>query len=124
MVPRAAVLVAFLISTPSAVRGAEANGPIVGYGGGYHEHPADWSGAWIARKFQRCCGEEDCAQVPLGGVMHNPDGSYTILETGEIFAFNDPQIESSEDGTFWRCKYNVGHLQGQTRCLFVPPVGF
>jgi hypothetical protein len=123
---RAAVLVlaAVLVCNGSERVGAEPHAPMIGLGGTDHEHRADWNGAWIARNFQRCCGEEDCAQVPLGGVAQNPDGSYTVLETGEIFAFNDPEIEPSEDGSYWRCRYQSGQLEGQTRCLFVPPVGF
>lgn len=98
--------------------------PISGYPGGYHEHPPGWAGAWIAQNFGRCCGKEDCSPITDGGISRNADGSFTILETGEIFAWSDPQIEFSEDGTFWRCRYNSGQRHGQTRCLFVPPLGF
>jgi hypothetical protein len=118
------LLAAVLLLAAQDVHASEPDDPISGYSGGYHEHPPNWPGAWIAQNFGRCCGKEDCVQLPDGGVTRNMDGSFTVLETGEIFAWTDPQIESSEDGTFWRCHYNTGQRQGQTRCLFVPPVGY
>jgi hypothetical protein len=121
----AVVLIAALCAlAPEALAASEPDDPISGLTGGYHEHPPGWAGAWIAQNFGRCCGKEDCVQLPDGGVIRNVDGSYVVLETGEVFAWSDPQIESSEDGTYWRCHYNSGQRQGQTRCLFVPPLGF
>ncbi|MDF2766092.1 MAG: hypothetical protein K0S81_3086 [Rhodospirillales bacterium] len=113
-----------LFASSSQASATEPDDPISGYSGGNHEHPADWAGAWIAQNFGRCCGKEDCVRIPIGDVSRNADGSYTVLETGEIFDWSDPQIESSEDGTFWRCHYSTGQRQGQTRCLFDPPLGF
>jgi hypothetical protein len=120
----AALIAAPCLLHAPAAGGAEPNAPVIGFGGGYHEHPSGWEGAWIAQNFGRCCGKEDCLPVPDGGVARDLDGSYTVLESGETFAWNDPQIEQSQDGTYWRCKYNAGQLRGQTRCLFVPPLGF
>jgi hypothetical protein len=113
-----------LFASSSQASATEPDDPISGYSGGNHEHPADWAGAWIAQNFGRCCGKEDRVRIPIGDVSRNADGSYTVLETGEIFDWSDPQIESSEDGTFWRCHYSTGQRQGQTRCLFDPPLGF
>lgn len=94
---------------------------IPGYNGGYHQHDANWPGSWIPQEFPACCGKLDCEQVPENGVVTNLDGSFTIKETGERLAWNDPKVLPSRDGTFWRCKNLLA--KNATRCLFVPPQG-
>ena len=116
-----AIIAAIVLFAWADARGAEPNDPIPGYSGGYHEHAAEWPGNWIAEDFNRCCGKNDCVQVPDGGVTRNADGSYTVRETGETFAWADPELKLSQDGTYWRCRYQT---DGHTRCLFVPPLGF
>lgn len=82
---------------------------------------ADWPRAWIIEGFERCCGKKDCEQMAEGGVTRNADGSYTVRETGETFAGDDLQLELSRYGTYWRRRYQ---MDGHTRSLFVPPLGF
>jgi hypothetical protein len=117
----ALLVVAIVLLLPLAsVRGAEPHDPVPGYTGGYHEHAADWSGARITQNFERCCGKKDCVQLAEGGATRNPDGSYTVRETVETFAWDDPQLQLSRDGTYWRCRYET---DGHTRCLFRPATG-
>jgi hypothetical protein len=111
------------MSSAPEIQAGERADPIPGFNGGYHEHAVDSPDAWIAQNFARCCGKNDCIPIQDGGVMRNADGSFTILDTGETFTWNDPQVESSQDGTYWRCRNMSGQAAGKTRCLFVPPFG-
>ena|SRR3954447_20660072 len=117
------LLVAFALSLATGAWAKDPSYIIPGYNGGYHEHASDAPDAWIAEGFSRCCGKNDCMRVPAGGVVRNMDGSYTVKDTGETFAWNDPHIEASQDGNYWRCRNAYGQTPGKTRCLFVPPLG-
>ncbi len=90
-----------------------------------HDHG---EGAWInqmslidpvTREF--CCGPQDCAPLPAGGISENAFG-FRIAETGEQFA-QGRVIWKAPDGRLWRCRYLAGPEKGKTRCLIGPPRG-
>ena len=76
---------------------------------------------WIMAVEPRCCGPNDCAPVAEGGIKR-VNGGFFVLETGEVV----PELETlwSVDDHYWRCRYTSGARTGQTRCLFVPALGF
>ena len=76
---------------------------------------------WIMAVEPRCCGPNDCAPVAEGGV-ERINGGFLVLETGEIVS--DHSALWSIDDHYWRCRYTSGARTGQTRCLFVPALGF
>ena len=76
---------------------------------------------WIMAVEPRCCGPNDCAQVGEGGVRRVM-GGFVVLETGEVISERDTLW--SIDEHYWRCHYTSGVRTGQTRCLFVPALGF
>jgi hypothetical protein len=76
---------------------------------------------WIMAVEPRCCGPNDCAPVAEGGIKR-VDGGFFVLETGEVVS--EREALWSVDDHYWRCRYTSGVRTGQTRCLFVPALGF
>ena len=76
---------------------------------------------WIMALEPRCCGPNDCAAVADGGI-NRVNGGFLVLETGEIIS--ESEALWSVDDHYWRCRYTSGVRTGQTRCLFVPALGF
>ena len=76
---------------------------------------------WIMAVEPRCCGPNDCSPVREDGV-ERVSGGFVVLETGEVISERDALW--SIDEHYWRCRYTSGVRAGQTRCLFVPTLGF
>ena len=85
-------------------------------------YPARPHGAagWIQAnpKTTYCCGEHDCAPLPVGAVKQEGHG-WRLTTTGEFFPEGDPHLHPSIDERFWRCH----KPDGTTRCLFRPGMG-
>jgi hypothetical protein len=78
-----------------------------------------------------CCSGTDCHEIPSGAVRLNPDGSYTVLATGEVFV-SPGRISAgssarafrwSQDEHFHRCNRSPNVDASYTYCLFVPQPG-
>jgi hypothetical protein len=76
---------------------------------------------WIMAVEPRCCGPNDCAPVAEDGIKRI-NGGFLVRETGEVVS--DRAALWSIDDHYWRCRYTSGARTGQTRCLFVPALGF
>jgi hypothetical protein len=76
---------------------------------------------WIMAVEPRCCGPNDCGPVAEGGIKRI-NGGFLVVETGEVVS--DRAALWSIDDHYWRCRYTSGARTGQTRCLFVPALGF
>jgi hypothetical protein len=76
---------------------------------------------WIWAMHPQCCGPRDCVAVSDGGVAR-VNGGYLVRETSEMIP--DRDALSSIDEHYWRCRYSTGSRAGETRCLFVPALGF
>ena len=76
---------------------------------------------WIWAMHPQCCGPSDCVALSDGGVAR-VNGGYLILETSEMIP--ERETRSSIDEHYWRCRYSSGSRAGETRCLFVPALGF
>ena len=76
---------------------------------------------WIWAMHPQCCGPKDCVAVSDGGVAR-VNGGYLVLETSEMIPAREAL--SSIDEHYWRCRYSTGSRAGETRCLFVPALGF
>ena len=76
---------------------------------------------WIMAVEPRCCGPNDCAPVAEGEIRR-VSGGFFVLETGEVVS--EGEALWSVDDHYWRCRYTSGARTGQTRCLFVPALGF
>ena len=82
-----------------------------------HEAPTGWSYSTA------CCSATDCSQVHTE--VHATALGWRIDETGETVPYSDRRIKSSGDEYFHRCvKLVDGKDTGQTRCLYVPGMGF
>ena len=93
---------------------------LVAFGSDRASH-AHGEAEWIMSVEPRCCGPNDCAPVSEGGVQR-VNGGFVVLETGEVISERDALW--SIDEHYWRCHYTSGVRTGQTRCLFVPALGF
>lgn len=81
-----------------------------------HQAPSGWQYDAV------CCSNKDCS--PLRTPISAIEGGWYLAESGEIIPFSDSKIRDSKDGDFHRCVYQFGPHKGNTRCLYVPPVGF
>lgn len=78
-----------------------------------HDAPSGWHYP-IA-----CCSGYDCRAVPKKAISERPEG-YVITTTGEVVAYSDKRIRTSEDSDYHWCSRG-GLDTGETICLFVPP---
>ncbi len=78
----------------------------------------DWirRGGYIGVDGTRCCGQDDCEQIPASRVARTAEG-YHLRDFGMIIPFR--QAKPSEDGKFWLCRADRATM----RCFFVPPPG-
>lgn len=102
---------------------------------------AGMSGEWIGKLGLRdpvtkysCCGNMDCAAVPIEGVVDRLAG-VTVLQTGEVIEQQRVIRMATPDGGWWRCEFLSGqsyrdpsggmrsHRKGDTRCLIGPGHG-
>jgi len=83
---------------------------------------------------QECCSGTDCHPIADTDVRLNPDGSYTILATGEVFfapghvpistgSSQKRPFRWSQDERFHRCNRRPDDPTSDTFCLFVPQPG-
>ena len=86
-----------------------------------HVAHAHGEAQWIWAMHPQCCGPNDCVPM-LDGAIERVNGGYIILETSEMILERDTL--SSIDEHYWRCRYSSGSRAGETRCLFVPALGF
>lgn len=90
---------------------------MLGTGAGAHEAPTGWSYS------AACCSGIDCSQMHTD--VKTTTNGWLITETGETVPYSDRRIKGSGDEFFHRCaKLVEGKDTGQTRCLYVPGMGF
>jgi hypothetical protein len=77
----------------------------------------DWirKGGYMGVDGTRCCGQDDCDQIPASRVERTAEG-YTLRDYGLFVPFR--QTQTSEDGKFWLCRDAKA-----MRCFFAPPPG-
>jgi hypothetical protein len=77
----------------------------------------DWirKGGYMGVDGTRCCGKDDCDQIPASRVERTPEG-YTLRDYGLFVPFR--QTQTSEDGKFWICRDAKA-----MRCFFAPRPG-
>ena len=77
----------------------------------------DWirKGGYMGVDGTRCCGKDDCDQIPASRVERTPEG-YTLRDYGLFVPFR--QTQTSEDGKFWICRDAKA-----MRCFCAPPPG-
>lgn len=90
--------------------------------------PIHGEAEWIMKDpaIAYCCGPQECAVVPAGGVLAQGEGWY-VPETRQFFHLGDPHTYWSKDQRMWWCRVK-GNLtgapmEGPVQCLFVPKVG-
>ena len=83
---------------------------------------------WIMRDpaIAYCCGPQECAVVPKGGVIADGSG-WKVPETNQRFHVGDAYTYWSKDNQMWWCRVkgnlNGAPMQGPVQCLFVPKPG-
>ena len=88
-----------------------------GVGAQAHEAPTGWSYSTA------CCSGVDCGQLHTN--VKATSVGWLIIETGETVPYSDRRIKGSGDEFFHRCVKTVdGKDTGETRCLYVPGMGF
>ncbi|HEY7608536.1 MAG TPA: hypothetical protein VIF14_04825 [Alphaproteobacteria bacterium] len=77
----------------------------------------DWirKGGYMGVDGTRCCGKDDCDQIPAARVERTGEG-YALRDYGLFVPFR--QTQTSEDGKFWICRDAKA-----MRCFFAPPPG-
>ena len=64
---------------------------------------------------QKCCGENDCAEVPTEDVAV-VEGGYFIKSLSEFVP--NAEATPSPDGHYWRCAWPT---PADRKCFFFPP---
>lgn len=71
-----------------------------------------------------CCSGKDCRPVPARDVRENPDGSWTYLPAGVVFAPH--MVRESEDDGIHICMSTYGNEDGSIghtpHCIYLPRV--
>jgi hypothetical protein len=70
-------------------------------------------GTYRSPRGEHCCGDNDCFMVPARDVRATAAG-WLIESLGETIPYSE--VQTSEDGEFWRCK----RYDGSRRCFFAP----
>lgn len=107
------------MASPARLLGAATAAlALAGSAASTHAHgDYDWirQGGYIGVDGTRCCGRDDCMQIPTERVQRTADG-YALPDFGLFVPFR--QVQTSEDGKFWLCRDAQA-----TRCFFAPPPG-
>ena len=81
-----------------------------------HAHDEyDWirRGGYVGVDGTRCCGKDDCHEVPATRIERTPQG-YRLPDYDLIVPYR--QTQTSEDGKYWLCRDHK-----TMRCFFAPP---
>jgi hypothetical protein len=88
----------------------------------------DWISDLKNSSGQRCCGNDDCRPVRVGGLIVSATGGIEVEIGGRLLPVleNSLVYEASPDGQAWVCPemrpvFGFSYSIGGVRCLLLPP---